>query len=116
MSPYPLGGNKFARSPWYLAPNLPPLTLEERRRGPVRPAQPVAERPALQWEPSELDGPQTITVRGRVFNLPADARVKRRLPLCWVLINGLVHVLSERGDLLLDAEDRVRFAQLWESI
>ena len=117
--PYPLGGNKFKQGPWYLAPGIQPLSLAERLRGPVRPPAapaPTGERPELKWVASEFRGPFTLTVRGVTFHLPVDAKVKRRPPLVWVLVDGLVHVLSERGDLLLSAVDRVRFARLWENL
>ncbi|MCU1525137.1 MAG: hypothetical protein JWO18_2031 [Microbacteriaceae bacterium] len=117
--PYPLGGDRYKAGPWYPAPGIEPLSLEERLRGPVRPpVAPVqpAETLKLEWVASEFRGPFTLTVRGVTFHLPVDAKVKRRPPLVWVLVDGLVHVLSERGDLLLSAVDRVRFARLWENL
>jgi hypothetical protein len=95
------------------------MTLEERQRIPARPAAastPTGERPELKWVASEFRGPHKITIRGLEFNLPIDARIKKRPPLVWILWEGSVHVLSEKGDLLLSAIDRVRFAELWSNI
>jgi hypothetical protein len=119
MSPYPNGGDRYKRGPWYAAPYVEPMTLEERQRGPVRPPAaptPTTEQTSLQWVASEFRGPHTVTIRGTEFHLPLDARIKRRPPLVWILYEGQVHVLSEKGDLLLSALDRLKFAELWSNI
>ena len=68
---------------------------------------PTRKPEPLEFEKWELNGPTSLWIGDERFALPLGAQVKLRHPLVWVRVKGLVHCITELGDVSLTARQRI---------